>query len=87
MSTTLYAKSCQSNGQVRLERADSEVLRRQSQESNPNVKWRKDFSDYLYITDETDDDCFNPAPLCPGYCWVNSSVDENICNTKYEDEK
>lgn len=64
-------------GQVSIENALKEINRLNRQEAertnpNPNIVWRMDFSEYLYCTDETDENVDNPCQLNDGYCWIVS---------------
>lgn len=64
-------------GQASIEEALKEINRMNKQETekeqvNPLTVWRMDFSEYLYCTDETDENVFNPCKLKEGYCWIVS---------------
>lgn len=65
---TLYTTMFNNIGQMRIEIADNEIKHMESQ--FPNTKWRKDFSEFIYVEDESDENVSNPCKLKDGYCWV-----------------
>jgi hypothetical protein len=74
MENTLYCSISDNIGQVRIENADAEVERMNLQ--FPNEVWRKDFSEFMYCWDETEDDVANPCKLNDGYCWVTCAPEK-----------
>ena len=64
----LYCHLSENIGQVKIEEADKEIQRLNA--GNENVVWRKDFSEYMEVLDESDPDIQNPCKLSEGYCWV-----------------
>lgn len=67
---TLIAECHQNVGQIAENHADAEVKRMDKQTGK---KWRKDYSDQMYTTDETDYDVHNPCPRLDDYCFVTCS--------------
>lgn len=64
---TLYIDSINNMGQIKVDKADAEIERRFKQDG---TKWVKDFTPFMYVTDETDEDMQNPCELSDGYCWL-----------------
>ena len=65
---TLFTTMTNNIGQIKIEDSDNEIKR--LEKSFPNTKWRKDFSEFIYVVDESDEDVNNPCELKDGYCWV-----------------
>lgn len=68
---TLYIDSINNMGQIKVKKADAEIQRRLKQDG---TKWVKDFTPFMYVTDETDEDMQNPCTLREGYCWLISEA-------------
>lgn len=64
----LYTMMHKNIGQMPVEDAQAHI-NRLNERDRANL-WRMDFSELLYVLDETDSDIANPCPLSPGYCWV-----------------
>lgn len=65
--TTLYTEMSNNIGQVREEQAQEEINRLTKQDGK---KWRKDYSDFMFVEDETDDEMNNPCERNEGYVWI-----------------
>ena len=68
MAKTLYTTMTDNNGQMSLNEAAKDIKRMQKQ--IPGSVWEMDFSDFMYVEDESDPDVHNPCMLTPGNCWV-----------------
>jgi len=64
---TFYCEMSDNIGQVHIDRADEEIQRMQKQ---TGLIWREDFSKFIYVVDETDEDVNNPCELINNHCWV-----------------
>jgi hypothetical protein len=64
---TFYCEMIETIGQMDTTSAKVHIQRMQEQ---TGLKWRMDFSEYLFCVDETDEDVHNPAELGEGNCWV-----------------
>ena len=65
---TLYTIISKEIGQWKIEEADVQIKRMQNQ--IPGSVWEKDYSEFMNVMDESDDEIVNPCPLMFGYCWV-----------------
>lgn len=54
-------------GQMKESLADEDIKRLKNQDGRD---WRKDYSDFMYVEDESDDDMINPCALSDGCVWV-----------------
>jgi len=65
---TLRCLVSENIGQMNKKFAPDHILRMNKQ---TGLDWRVDFSEYMYCSDETDDDVSNPCRLMDdNYCWV-----------------
>lgn len=65
---TLYTEVAKNIGQVSIKNAKAEIERMNLQ--CPSIEWRMDFSEFIYVIDECDDEILNPCPLASGFCWI-----------------
>ena len=65
----VYTTVSRNSGQYRIEDADVEIERLNSQETRNGV-WEKDFSPNMFVMDESDSNMSNPTQLSEGFCWV-----------------
>lgn len=66
ISVVCTTQSCNA-GQVKIEDAESLIMRLQSQETRPMFLWQKDFSPLML---ESDSNKNKINSLSEGYCWV-----------------
>jgi antitoxin component YwqK of YwqJK toxin-antitoxin module len=64
---TLKTRNTNNIGQVKIEDAESEITRLNSQDDK---NWRMDDSEFMFVTDETDNNVSNPCKLLDGYVWI-----------------
>ena len=65
--TTLYIDMANEYGQMKVEEADKFIA---AQLKNNGVQLTKDFTPYIFVTDETDPQIYYPCRLGTGKCWV-----------------
>lgn len=65
--TTFVTTTANHIGQVSLDQANTEITRLKNQTGQ---NWIADESDYLYVTDEIEEDVLNPCPLSDGFVWI-----------------
>jgi hypothetical protein len=78
-NSTYYTSMCNNIGQMKVEHADEEIKRLESQE--PGSKWKREYSQFMFVIDETDDEVNNPKELIEGYCWVVRDDKEDYSET------
>jgi hypothetical protein len=72
--TILYTTMSNNIGQVSEDRAQSEIDRLTKQDGR---LWRVDYSDFMLVEDETDEDAHNPFEKIPGNVWVTCEKPNN----------
>lgn len=67
IDNTLYIDMANEYGQMKIEDADKFI---EQQLASNGIELIKDFSPYMYVVDETDENIYNPCRLDKGNCWV-----------------
>lgn len=68
---TLFCFMHENIGQVRKEDAQQEIERLNNMEGQSG--WRTDESEFIFVTDETDENVSNPTELSPGFVWITNA--------------
>lgn len=68
MKETIVVSMSQTIGQVKEADAQQEIERMNKQENT--TRWRKDYSDYMDVDDETDENVTNPCKRLGGYVFI-----------------
>ena len=65
---TLLTTMTDNIGQMTEEQANNEIIRMNRQDNTS--LWRKDYSEFMEVIDETDDEMNNPCMKREDYVWV-----------------